>query len=211
MLWRILCFTLFSVVCDGFQVSDTKLPNLNKLSPLHSFMDKLTNALSNAFENDKSLGDQINPGVSKKSDPIKMGRNVNLSFLINTSWNISLSFTGIPQKDPTSDLFASRPDSRVAVSNIYITFKEDNLLQLEHHEFLVQDVPGKWALDPDGITLALSLPAVGFERTVKTVGAITSIYGGNDTSQTSSTYFVPSGKNKYSFDSTVCVMYLSCY
>lgn len=159
----------------------------------HGFFDRL----ADAFANDKDYDEKEDAGVSKKTSPngkSSNSRKVYEANLLGTSWNVSLALNGMPSNnDPSSDLFAVKSTDTGLPVNLYITLGEAGRIAVEDNDFTAAGAPGKWQIDADGTTLALSFAALGFERTIVTKGSLQSVYGGSDTMRTSSTYFVPAG------------------
>lgn len=169
---------------------------------MHGFMDKLSKAFGNAFENDPEFNEKENAGVSQKkgAERDRFARKVQSTMLLNTSWNFTYTLSGIPTVDPSSDLYA--PKSRMGKVNgidvkVDLKFLDNGIVEIRESDFTVSGengvTLGKWQLDPDGATLAVSFATVGFERTIVTKGSLQSIYGGTDTMRTSSNYFIPAG------------------
>lgn len=163
---------------------------------LNGFFDNLAQSLAAAFENDSEYAQKDDPGTSKRLQKANPGRKVQPYTLHNTMWNISLALSGIPINDPSMDLYApkARPGKIDGLRvNLNVTMLEDGKLFIADNDFTMKSSLGKWKLDEDGTSLAFSFLAEGFERTIVTKGSLQSIYGGDDSLRTSSTYFVPAG------------------
>ena len=143
--------------------------------------------------------------------------------LQNTSWRLSLYLTGVPDRDPSNDLYGSRTnvslrDRRLglganlpqsATGCVIVKLSSDGSLTVQDSWFGEEDaddaekqsisptsIPGQWLLSPDGRTLRLSIPIVEYKRTVTTKGTIQKIYWSSadeSTTQTSTTYSIPEG------------------
>lgn len=169
---------------------------------MNGFLDQLSKAFGNAFENDPEFNEKQNAGVSEKKGTTRdrFARKVQPSMLINTSWNLTYSMSGIPTVDPSTDLYA--PKSRMGKTtgidiSIDLEFLENGIVKVKESDFTVSGTDGytlgKWQLDPDGTTLAVSFATIGFERTIVTKGSLQAVYGGADTMRTSSNYIIPAG------------------
>jgi hypothetical protein len=130
----------------------------------------------------------------------------------NSQWKLDLFLTGIPARDPSNDLFASKVnvstrDRKVGlmvpeeptVSDIQITLLEDGVCQvLSDSEFIdsTNTNNGSWKVSSDGAMIRICLNVMGYQRTVQTKGSIQKIYWSqeDDTAiQTSSAYTIPAG------------------
>jgi len=156
----------------------------------------LWDRFKSAFENDRDYDVKENPGITTRGGKaLASSSRVYPALVVGTTWNVTLSMGGISRNpDPSSDLFAAKIENGVPVTLI-VTFLDDGRLAVdeEDNEFTVSGEYGKWQLDADGTTLALAVRCAGLERTVVTKGSLLSVYGGEDTQRTSSSYFVPEG------------------
>ena len=172
-----------------------KTRQLTRVSPLSGFFDRL----KQAFENDSDYAEKEDAGITRKPTDGKStsafaGRQVYDRSLLGKSWNLTIALNGMPSNsDPSSDLFAVKSTDKGIVVNFCITLLEQGKVEVADNEFTVKDTAGKWQLDADGNTLAFSFACLGFERTIVTKGSLQSVYGGEDTLRTSSSYFVPQG------------------
>ena len=145
--------------------------------------------------------------------------------LQDTRWRLSLYLTGVPDRDPSNDLYGSRTnvslrDRRLglganlpqsATGCVIVKLVSDGSLTVQDSWFGDEDdvdnntekqsisptsIPGQWLLSPDGRTLRLSIPIVGYKRTVTTKGTIQKIYWSSadeSTTQTSTSYTISEG------------------
>lgn len=141
------------------------------------------------------------------------GAPVNPALLSNTSWNLHLYLTGIPDFDPSNSLYGSR----VNISNrnrqqgfaigadilpeeptvtVQVTLLENGECLVAPSSFTTGDKRGQWRLSPDGKFIRISMDVIGYRRTVTTKGTIQNIYW-SDREETerksSATYSIPSG------------------
>jgi hypothetical protein len=145
------------------------------------------------------------------------GAPVNPALLSNTSWNLSLYLTGIPDFDPSNSLYGSK----VNISNrnrsdlakqgfaigadtlpaeptvtIQMTLLENGECLVQPSSFTTGEKRGEWRLSPDGKFIRLSMDVIGYRRTVTTKGSIQNIYWsdrGESERKSSATYSIPSG------------------
>ena len=95
-----------------------------------------------------------------------------------------------------TDLFAPKVRATDGFSTggeevvVAIALREDGALDVSETKFTAPK-PGSWKFDASSGKLALSLESTGFERTFVTKGSLQSVFGGKDTSRTSSEYFIP--------------------
>ena len=134
------------------------------------------------------------------------------TLLANSQWTLDLFLTGIPARDPSNDLFASKTnissrDRKVGlmvpevptVAGLAVTLLEDGAVQVTSaSEFLnAEDTSGnQWKVSDDGSMVRICLNVLGYSRTVKTKGSIEKIYWSNDDEksvQTTSAYSIPPG------------------
>ena len=206
-----------------------------KLSQLH--MDFFKKLVEEAFENDATLDkdktqgqyDGPNDGFD---DSISVARQVNPQLtdtqqkwrekqqsnalttpkvLTNSKWKLDLYLTGVPERDPSNDLFASKvnissrdrkvglsiPESPT-VSDIIVILLENGVCRVESEsEFIDEDAgEGVWKLSDDGSMIRISLNVVGYQRTVQTKGTIQKVYWSKEDDQqiaTSTAYSIPAG------------------
>ena len=132
--------------------------------------------------------------------------------LVNSEWKLDLFLTGIPDRDPSNDLFASKVnissrDRKIGlmvpeeptVSGIIITLLEDGVCQIRSDsEFLdaSKSMLGAWKVSDDGSMIRIRLDVTGYQRTVQTKGSIEKIYWSKEEGKsisTSSAYSIPAG------------------
>ena len=143
------------------------------------------------------------------------GAPLTIEKLIGTKWTLSLYLSGIPQRDPSSNLYgastnistrnrdprnaglplgASLPEDPSA--RVQVELLEDGTAKVEETDFTT-GTDGQWVLSPNGRTVRISLDCTGFVRTIKTKGTIQKVYwsdGENEvTTKTSTEYSVPPG------------------
>ena len=130
---------------------------------------------------------------------------------MGSKWSLDLFLTGIPDRDPSNDLFASKVnissrDRKVGlmvpeeptVGGITMKLLEDGVCQVESDsEFINSDaLDGAWKVSDDGKNIRISLNVMGYQRTVQTKGSIQKIFWSQDDDtpvQTSSAYSIPAG------------------
>ena len=135
--------------------------------------------------------------------------------LIGTKWTLSLYLSGIPQRDPSSNLYGANTnistrnkDARNAglplgatlpeepSTTVQVELLEDGTAKVEETEFTT-GANGQWLLSPNGRSVRISLDCTGFTRTIKTKGTIQKVYwsdGENEvTTKTSSEYSIAPG------------------
>jgi hypothetical protein len=107
----------------------------------------------------------------------------------NTKWTLDLYLAGVPSRDPSNDLFASRenisnrdralgiqiPDTPTL--RVELTMNANQECHVSSSEFTTDAVPGQWKLSDDGKQLRFSIQTLGYSRTVETKGSIQNIYG----------------------------------
>lgn len=133
--------------------------------------------------------------------------------LSNTKWELSLYLTGVPDRDPSNDLYggkvnvslrdrrlgpgASLPQDPTATVRILLLEGGDIALLCDEDEQLCDvESDGVWKLSDDGRTVRLGIPVRGYRRTVVTTGTIQKVFwsqGESATTKTSSTYSIPAG------------------
>ena len=135
--------------------------------------------------------------------------------LIGTKWTLSLFLSGIPQRDPSSNLYGA--NTNISTRNkdarnaglplgatlpeepsvmVQVELLEDGTAKVEETEFTT-GASGQWLLSPNGRSVRISLDCTGYSRTIKTKGTIQKVYwsdGENEvTTKTSSEYSIPPG------------------
>ena len=134
--------------------------------------------------------------------------------IATTSATFNLYLSGIPAKDPSNDLYASKVnissrDKTTGLTNLpseptcplQVTFLENGVCTVDQATaFCAGDTDGEWKLVRDDTTdttiLRFSVDVLGFQRTVTTKGSIQKVAWSNAeevSTSTSSTYSVPPG------------------
>jgi len=154
-------------------------------------MSGFFDALSKAFDNDPDLGD----GEGRKAALMEKARP---ELLADSSWDLVMQLSGIPSTDPSSDLFAPKVrategfDTGGTELTFTVKFLSNGDLEISDNEFIKGNL-GKWQMQTANQLITLSFENVGFERTFVTKGSLQSVFGGADTSRTSSAYSIPAG------------------
>lgn len=110
--------------------------------------------------------------------------------------DLVLRLTGIPRADPSSDLFGPATKATESFDTggeklaLPVVFQPDGALLIEDNPFTANGI-GQWKLDKNGKTVSILFESIGFERTFITKGSLQSVFGGTDTSRTSSGYYIP--------------------
>ena len=189
--------------------------------------------IERAFENDENLsqddkrtgqlegpGDEYEESGGRPSTTLtetqEKWRRMNtegvmLNSLENQVFEMDFYLTGVPNKDPSNDLYGSRikissrdrqvgqpmPD-KPTVPAIRIQFLPNNKCVVVQSEssFATPDVEGDWKLSDSGKEIRFRIDVTGYTRTVETKGSIQSIFWSDEadkTTQTSTTYSIPAG------------------
>lgn len=192
----------------------------------HNFFKDLVDA---AFENDRSLagdkskGQYDEPGdefedrnsqyaalteTQQKWRQTQIKNDVTPEMVAGTSWTLDLYLSGVPERDPSNDLYGSRVnissrDRQTGLSlpstpstSIVVDFMESGVCRSTESGFTSGEKDGEWKLSEDGTTLRFSLDSLGYIRTVQTKGSIQKVYWTDEEEksiQTSSTYSIPPG------------------
>lgn len=135
--------------------------------------------------------------------------------LVDTSWELSLFLTGVPDRDPSNDLYGSKtnvsvrdrqlglgvtlprdPTARVRISlleegvvNILGSFEgmdDDDSID-DASQVCYTEIPGQWKLSDDGKTIRIGIPIRGYRRTVTTTGTIQKVFWSQGESSTTKT------------------------
>lgn len=167
------------------------------------------------YDDGISVARQVNPQLTKTQQQWRERQQSNSltapKLLINSKWSLDLFLTGVPERDPSNDLFASRTNissrdrkvglavpEKPTVSGIVIQLLENGVCRLEtHSEFIDTDEgDGQWKLSDDGSMIRISLNVVGYQRTVQTTGTIQKVFWSKEGDQqiaTSTAYTIPAG------------------
>jgi hypothetical protein len=188
-------------------------------------------AIGKAFENDRNLSsdkskgqydapgeefDDPTPNVGTLTETQKKWREtqllrkdgINPELLVGTSWTLELFLAGVPDKDPSNDLYGSKINisSRdkatglalpsAASASLTVAFLQNGECKASKSTFTSGDNSGEWKVSDDGKFLRFSLDTMGYTRTVETRGSIQKIYWSDaeeKTIQTKTTYSIPPG------------------
>ena len=141
---------------------------------------------------------------------------------MGTQWTLDLYLTGVPDRDPSNDLYGqksnvslrdrdlglgvslpSSPTASVGVrlldgGAVEITDSADDECELDGDVESCVDgsQEGKWLLSDDGKVVRIAIPIRAYRRTVTTTGTIQKVFwseGEETTTRTSSTYSIPQG------------------
>ncbi|KAL7554683.1 hypothetical protein ACHAWF_018199 [Thalassiosira exigua] len=144
------------------------------------------------------------------------GAPLTAQVLSNTNWELSLFLTGIPDRDPSNDLYGSRtnvslrdrqlgmgvslptyPTARVrlhlleggevTVLGSYSGTEGDESTIDDASQVCATDIPGQWKLSDDGKTIRIGIPIRGYRRTVTTTGTIQNVFWSSGEPTTSKT------------------------
>jgi hypothetical protein len=183
--------------------------------------------LEGAFENDPNLSstdrrkgqlEGPNSVASTRIQPTQVQRAwrerqtatiapVAAELLENTKWKLELYLAGIPEKDPSNDLYGSRVNisnrnkefgldlPQEPTTNAEIEFLPGGVCCCQKSPF-TSGADGEWKLSEDGTQLRFSLDVVGYSRTVQTKGSIQKVFWSEQpeaTRKTASSYNIPPG------------------
>lgn len=217
---------------SGFAVFDStpKPATRAELSSSTRRYNFFKDMLDSAFENDRSLsGDKTkgqydapgeeyedkNSQFAELTETQRQWRErqsstntVTTELVTGTSWILDLYLSGVPERDPSNDLYGSRvnissrdrstgldlPESPSA--SVVVEFLKDGVCRVSESGFTSGEQDGEWKLSEDGSGLRFSLDTLGYTRTVQTKGSIQNVYWTNEeekTTQTSSTYSIAPG------------------
>ena len=124
--------------------------------------------------------------------------------------NENYGLVGVPNKDPSNDLYGSQVrisdrDRQVGqtmpeqptISGVRIRFDEDSKCYCETKSPFTKDgVEGEWKVSEDGKQVRFRIQVTGYQRTVETKGSISSVSWSDEpdqTRQTSTVYSIPEG------------------
>lgn len=124
--------------------------------------------------------------------------------ILNTNWELSLYLTGVPDRDPSNDLFGSKtnvsvrdrqlglgvslpqePTARVTINmldggevSVLGSFEgtHSDAPVDEESQICYTGIPGQWKLSDDGKTIRIGIPMKGYRRTVTTTGTIQKVF-----------------------------------
>mmetsp|Transcript_15618 Transcript_15618/g.24287 ORF Transcript_15618/g.24287 Transcript_15618/m.24287 type:complete len:321 (+) Transcript_15618:70-1032(+) len=200
-----------------------------EISPL--YMNFFKGLFEEAFSNDVTLSDDSSEGqvdyydedrsstvvdqralqargFIARTSAATSGAPIKADQLVGTKWSIQLYLAGIPDRDPSSNLYGSRVNisSRDKNFDVGVNVPEEPTLTVEVH--LCEDgvckasetefttgLDGQWRLF-DGNLLRISMDCTGYQRRVSVTGTITKVFWSDEkevSSQTSSTFTIPPG------------------
>lgn len=125
-------------------------------------------------------------------------------------FNVDFYLVGVPNKDPSNDLYGSQVrisdrDREVGqtlpeeptVPGIRLRFDENGACVCQTKSpFTVDSVKGEWKVSDDGKQIRFRIKVTGYQRTVETKGSIQSVSWSDEpdkTRQTSTVYSIPEG------------------
>jgi len=135
-------------------------------------------------------------------------RVVNYDLIVGKSLTLDLYLAGVPQRDPSNDLYGSRVnissrDKSTGLSlpsapsvNVKLDFLENGICRVSESGFTSGNTNGEWKVSEDGKILRFSIDSLGYTRTVQTKGSIQNVYWTDEEEksvQTSTTYAIPPG------------------
>jgi len=190
------------------------------------FFDKL----KEAFENDQNdLDPIVGDGYSRyespvertetqrrwletqtqKSSMVKGTAPISADNLVGTKWKIDFYLAGIPDQDPSNNLYGSKvnissrdplfalgtavPDTP-SVSAV-IELLENGVCKTEETEFTSGN-DGQWKMQENGNMIRMGINTTGFKRILQTTGTLSKIFWSKSdeiSSRASSTYSIPAG------------------
>ena len=132
------------------------------------------------------------------------------SMLVGTDWDLNLYLAGVPDKDPSNDLYGRRinissRDRNLSLgaempadpsATVRVRLSPDGVCDCDPSPFTTGKRAGQWKLSDDGRYLRLSIDGQGYCRTVTTRGTITKVFWSDSdeqSSKTSTTYSIPEG------------------
>ena len=135
-------------------------------------------------------------------------RTVIPDMVAGKSLTMDLYLSGIPERDPSNDLYGSRVnissrDKATGLSlpstpsvSVQLDFLHDGVCQCAESGFTSGEMNGEWKLSDDGKVLRFSMDTLGYVRTVQTKGSIQKVFWTDEEEkniQTSTTYSIPAG------------------
>lgn len=147
---------------------------------------------------------------------VAKGAPLTTAVLLNTNWELSLYLTGVPDRDPSNDLYGSKtnvsvrdrklgmgvalpldPTARVRIAlldeeRVTILGSSEGVDGDDSDEDAASqvcytDISGQWKLSADGKTVRIGIPIRGYRRTVTTTGTIQKVFWSEGESPTSKT------------------------
>lgn len=169
----------------------------------------------------KTQQQQVNSQQDQRQQPtlVKAAKGAPLTngVVSNTNWELALYLTGVPDRDPSNDLYGSKtnvsvrdrqlglgvslppePTARVRIEllddgmvNVLGSFTDDddnNDATIDDaSQVCYTDIPGQWKLSDDGKTIRIGIPIRGYKRTVTTTGTIQKVFWSQGEPTTSKT------------------------
>ena len=143
----------------------------------------------------------------------KNDNNNNIDYsdmIIGTSLTLDFYLSGVPERDPSSDLYGSKvnissrdKDTGLSLPSapsvkIQLDFLNDGICTVSESSFTTgsNGSGSQWKLSDDNKFLRFSMDTLGYTRTVETKGSISKVYWTDEeekSTQTSTTYSVPPG------------------
>lgn len=132
------------------------------------------------------------------------GAPLTTEVLGNTNWELSLYLTGVPDRDPSNDLYGSKTNVSVRdrqlglgvslpqdpTAKVKVALSDDGEVVVlgsfagsdvndsvdDASQVCNTDVAGQWKLSDDGKTIRIGIPIRGYRRTVTTTGTIQKVF-----------------------------------
>jgi hypothetical protein len=161
-----------------------------------------------AFRQKMRMGEGSTVGSAPSSSSSGKGGNVISQMLTGTVWTLDLFLSGVPERDPSNDLYGSKVNisSRDKETGLALPSAPSTTLRIELQDggvcrassssFTSGTTDGEWKLSDDGKVLRFSIDTIGYTRRVDTKGSIQKIYWTDEAEksvQTSTTYSIPPG------------------
>jgi hypothetical protein len=219
---------------SGFVVGDRRSTTREATVLFNNFWK---NVLGGAFENDTSLSrtnkreGAIDEGLMEDSNFDKRGdqyltptqeawrqkmdrsSSVSADQIVGIIIDLNLFLTGVPNKDPSNDLFGSKTSIstrdreigqevpvKPTITGIELQFLENFECRFNSPDstgfFSSNADAGEWKLSDDGKQIRFRIMVSGYTRTVQTKGTIQKVFWSQEeerTTQTSTVYSIPEG------------------
>eukprot|EP00586_Coscinodiscus_wailesii_P013859 CAMPEP_0172498432 /NCGR_PEP_ID=MMETSP1066-20121228/113428_1 /TAXON_ID=671091 /ORGANISM="Coscinodiscus wailesii, Strain CCMP2513" /LENGTH=298 /DNA_ID=CAMNT_0013271709 /DNA_START=61 /DNA_END=957 /DNA_ORIENTATION=+ len=146
---------------------------------------------------------------TQKKPASRVEAPINSELLTDTKWNLKLYLAGVPDRDPSNNLYGSRVNisSRDRSLELGVTCPEEPSVEVDvelldggvcriGESAFTTSEPGEFIVSPDNQYLRISIPTTGYQRIVKTTGSITKVFWSEENeavTKTSSTYSIPAG------------------
>ena len=203
LIWILLLPTIVS----AFIARPSRRPSTSQATSSTSLSNFFKDILEKAFENDQSLskdesvsGQIEGPGNDAPENSLagtkltatqEKWRQMNAAVAspAEKSFDLDLYLVGVPNKDPSNDLYGSQVrisdrDREVGqtvpeeptVSGIRLCFREDGRVSVESKSpFTVSGTDGDWKVSEDGKQVRFRIMVSGYQRTVETKGTIQAV------------------------------------